>query len=398
MLCIQLAHALRPRKSPYLPHGNVHFGLLLPQMVAVVISLVTCVSLPRRPAVFSDEGKPVDNQFTVSLFSRLTFAWNKSFLDIASRKIVQTDDLHRPAHQTRASAVQQSLESQLRPGGLLRSIFFAHLTTFVVQWILTSSQVILEFLPQVSLFKILSLLEMRSNGQKVSNDVWIWVLFLGLSLVFQSWVTSWAIFLSLSQLMLPIRAALNASIFCKAMRRKDVKETTPVKDAAVEDTSSTATPDTENQIENKQPAQEKNEPEAKISKSTVNLVSTDTRRVAEFGPAVRFFLDAVVGLILSVAFLLFLMGWKSILAGLVGFSLVIPLTTWSTRKYGAIQDRLMEVRDEKTGLVTEAFEGLRQIKFSALETQWLAKIAEMRARELNLLWWVVFLQQYCSNG
>ena len=42
----------------------------------------------------------------------------------------------------------------------------------------------------------------------------------------------------------------------------------------------------------------------------------------------------------------------------------------------------MKVRDEKMGVVTEALEGIRQIKFSALEKQWQAKIAGLRDREL----------------
>lgn len=50
------------------------------------------------------------------------------------------------------------------------------------------------------------------------------------------------------------------------------------------------------------------------------------------------------------------------------------------------KDRLMKVRDEKMGVVTEALQGIRQIKFTALERQWESKIGSVRTRELHELW------------
>jgi hypothetical protein len=46
----------------------------------------------------------------------------------------------------------------------------------------------------------------------------------------------------------------------------------------------------------------------------------------------------------------------------------------------------MEVRDEKMGVVTEALQGIRQIKFAALERRWESKIGNVRTRELGELW------------
>lgn len=46
----------------------------------------------------------------------------------------------------------------------------------------------------------------------------------------------------------------------------------------------------------------------------------------------------------------------------------------------------MEVRDEKTGVITEALHGIRQIKLAALERQWESKIGNVRTRELRELW------------
>ena len=390
VLCVQNIYAVTPTKLRYSPHEKVHIGLAVTQIGMAVITLVACVSLPRRPAVFLDNGKPVDGEFTVSLFNRLTFAWNQSFLEVSSRKIVQLDDLPRPACRTRASALQQSFDSKRRPSSLWKSIFFAHYQSFLVQFILTVLQALFEFVPQLSLFKILSLLEVRTSGQEIGYEIWIWVSFQGLGLVIEAWFASWATWISLSQLSLPIRVELTASIFRKAMRKKDVKEVKKASSAASEhtqdDTSTDSGPGAGGQPENKDPIQREKEPEAKLKHSTVNLINVDAARVCDFGSMIRAFPDAIMNLVISVSFLLVIIGWKSLLAGLAAFLLIIPLNTWSTRKFGVIQDQLMTVRDEKTETVSEALGGLRQIKFSALENQWQAKIGEVRGRELHLLW------------
>ena len=51
----------------------------------------------------------------------------------------------------------------------------------------------------------------------------------------------------------------------------------------------------------------------------------------------------------------------------------------------------MKVRDEKMIVITEALQGIRQIKFSAQEQQWQEKISKKRAEELATQWKVFCL-------
>ena len=55
----------------------------------------------------------------------------------------------------------------------------------------------------------------------------------------------------------------------------------------------------------------------------------------------------------------------------------------------------MTARDAKTNAVTEALQGIRQIKFSAIESQWQKIIITTRDRELKEQWrvfaWAIFL-------
>lgn len=55
------------------------------------------------------------------------------------------------------------------------------------------------------------------------------------------------------------------------------------------------------------------------------------------------------------------------------------------------QSRLMKVRDKKLVIVTEALQGIRQIKFSAQEQQWQDKIGVVRTEELASQWRVFCL-------
>jgi hypothetical protein len=64
----------------------------------------------------------------------------------------------------------------------------------------------------------------------------------------------------------------------------------------------------------------------------------------------------------------------------------MPLNIVVSRKYAAAQIALMKVRDDKMAAVTEAVQGRRQIKFSALERQWQSKVSQVRTKELDEQW------------
>ena len=64
----------------------------------------------------------------------------------------------------------------------------------------------------------------------------------------------------------------------------------------------------------------------------------------------------------------------------------MPINIYFSKRYSAAQDRLMKVRDSKMGVVTEALQGIRQIKFSALESSWHRKIGKVREKELTEQW------------
>jgi len=76
---------------------------------------------------------------------------------------------------------------------------------------------------------------------------------------------------------------------------------------------------------------------------------------------------AIFKLFLAGSYLTQLLGWQAVLAGLSSAVFIIPLSHFMSRKYAKIQFGLMSFRDAKTHLLTEALQGMRQIKYSGTD-------------------------------
>ena len=101
--------------------------------------------------------------------------------------------------------------------------------------------------------------------------------------------------------------------------------------------------------------------------------------------------ETVTELAVSVIFLLNIIGWQSLLAGLAVLVVLLPVNIYVSKHYSNAQDDLMKVRDQKMVVLTEALQGIRQIKFSAEEQQWQDKIGMKRNEELKTQWKVFCL-------
>ena len=115
---------------------------------------------------------------------------------------------------------------------------------------------------------------------------------------------------------------------------------------------------------------------------TIYLVGVDAKRVSDFSSDAYIFPGTVTKLVVSMSFLWTLIGWQALLAGLFTFALTIPINIYASIKYNNAQGELMKLRDQKMAVVTEALQGIRQIKFSALEKEWEKRIGDKRREEL----------------
>jgi len=83
---------------------------------------------------------------------------------------------------------------------------------------------------------------------------------------------------------------------------------------------------------------------------------------------------------------------------MVGIVVLFPINKILAERYGKKQKALMEIRDKRTTITTEALNGIRQIKFSATEDQWTEKLEAVREEELSMLWKTRVDNLYMSIG
>ncbi|KAF3764503.1 hypothetical protein M406DRAFT_81350 [Cryphonectria parasitica EP155] len=359
-----------------LRHEPVQFALRIVEIASVIFLGVASLCIPRRPEVYDNNGKPIDAMYTASALSRFTWGWPLHLLKAAGeRGQLDMDDLPRLNQYGRSAELSADWKRRAPDRSLWLTAVWLHKGSLVKQWVLTLVTAFLNFGPQWVILQLLRILETSDQRDNYALDVWIWVIWLGIVIIAQNWVEAHVFWVSVTELSIPIRSQLSALIFEKSMRKKDVKGTgrnSNSKKAAQENES----------------AEPEDESEAlkKSKQGTVNLIGVDTKRVSDFAMFQNMFPGSLAKLIVSLAFLVSLLGWQALLAGFSTMLAIMPVNIWASKRYAKAQDKLMKVRDDKLAVVNEALQGIRQIKFSASEPQWQQKIDDVREEELKNVW------------
>ncbi|KAL4758031.1 putative ABC bile acid transporter [Aspergillus foveolatus] len=354
---------------------NSAFTVLISTQIAISILRATVsILIPRRPNVYF-EGQVVDQELTVSAYNRFTYGWTTDLLNFASKnKSLDIDDLPKLPFAARAEAVHFKLQQFQAGRKLWVALIKRHARALMVQGFLSLVVCVLGFGPQVALYEILKNLEERVVLQTDSTVAWMWVAGLGLLLALSSSIESWLWWLIYSDLWIPIYEGLSGLVFAKSMRCKNVNS--PKTKAAQE----------QGDWEDEGEEDGEGEEQEQNRQSIINLAAVDAKRIADFVTFSYLIPSCVLRLAIAGGFLVRLIGWPSLLAGIGGAVLLAPLNSWLTKRYALAQEEFMKSSDKRTSTVTEVLQGIRQIKFGALEQQWQDRIKERRETELDLLW------------
>lgn len=377
MTCIELHLSWLTRKA--LLDEKVWSGLIIAQVTSAFFRALLSILLPRRPDVFHD-GKPVDRELTVSAFGRYTFSWASDILNYTVKnRTLELSDLPKLRYEKRAAQLRAKFERARGTRKIWKALVFAHWQSLLLQLFLTLLIAILTFGPQAALFNILSSLEARGSDTWSPWQAWIWVIALGALMLLHSTIEAWLFWAVCSKLGVPIYAELSAVVFAKSMRRKDVKHTKS-KDAE--------RPSAKGLLDDQEEDEDEDDEESvkKSRQSIINLAAVDARRISDFTSYAYLVPSASLKVIIGAAFLIKILGWRSAFAGLAVSVLVTPLNFYAAKRYTGAQDKLMKLRDAKMAIVTEVLQGIRQIKFSALEEQWQNRVGQARDTELRALW------------
>ncbi len=219
------------------------------------------------------------------------------------------------------------------------------------------------------------------------------------------------------ELYVPIRSQLAAVIFEKAMRRKNVKaaSTSQAKDGRQTEEGAASAGSGSSEAEDAEPGtsdaaasngskkdagDEDNNEDKKGQKSrqaVINLIGVDAKRVSDFSAFQFMIPTSLLQLLISIWFLIYLLGWIPVALGVLSVLLMVPINTVFSKMMYTADQKLMNIRDEKLELVSEALHGIRQVKFSALESQWERRILGLRQKELATIWYY-FKANIVLNG
>lgn len=359
------------------------------QAVSAVVAFFALGLIPRRPDVYSN-GSLVDQQYTVSLLSKISFSWNPVVFDISKKRQLEMEDLPKLDYLTRSETLHNMFNAKNTEGRLWWKLLKFHWIELAQQWCLVFISAVLALFPQYMMYNLLQRLEQpRTPGSGMATTL-AWALALCLSLALDNIVGSLLSWWTNARLVTPLGAVLQTLVFDKALKEHETavpparsEEKDIDKGDAKDDNAAAAAKDKDKKnAEGKPKDPEKNA----VRQSVINHMKLDSGRVTMFASFNYYLPLAVVKLVLAGGFLMTLLGWKAVLAGLGSASLIIPFNTWISKKYAKIQFGLMKYRDGKAHLLTEALQGMRQIKYSALEQHWEDKIMQSRSEELAQYW------------
>ncbi|KAF3909237.1 hypothetical protein ABW20_dc0104339 [Dactylellina cionopaga] len=270
------------------------------------------------------------------------------------------------------------------------TIFAAHKPWFILQYIYQSIICATQFLPHLMMLQILKALENRSKGKDGANMAWVWVVGMFAAMIVNATVTNQLYWASFGQMNIYIRNELASLIFNKTMRKKDVKggqKADEKKDG--DDTSENgADSDDSTAKDKKEKTKEESEEDSLkgLRQGVVNLIAVDAYRVSNFGCWSFIFYECALSIALGFGFLYTILGWQSLCAGLSIYIFLTPLNQFLAKIYLEATDKVMKVRDRKLAVVSEALQGIRQIKFAALEDQWQKRFEDVRKDEMKQIW------------
>ena len=154
---------------------------------------------------------------------------------------------------------------------------------------------------------------------------------LGLDSVVSSMLSWW----TNSRLVIPLGAVLQTLVFDKALKEHETAMPPPRSQDNKDDKDDSKAKDGAN---GKDDSGGKGKPKKdEIRQSVINHMKLDSGRVTMFCSFNYYLPLALVKLVLAGGFLVTLLGWKAVVAGLGSAALVIPLNTWMSKKYAKIQ-------------------------------------------------------------
>ncbi|KAG0245754.1 hypothetical protein BGX31_006228 [Mortierella sp. GBA43] len=314
-----------------------------------------------------------------SYLSWLFFSWFNGTIKIGSRKTLSISDLPELLPQLRAKTVWSQFQvfTNSRPSTtLLNRVLWFHALSFFWQLTFVVLSTLLDFAVPYLLKLFLDYISNRRAPPKVA---YLYIILIFIAQVLRSLCQSQMFYMG-RKINVSLGSLLNAEIYAKTLTRRDMSGLVDrqKKDDSINDSNGKGK--AANNGKDSKSDKTKDDGPASSGK-VVNLMSTDTVRVAGVCNFWHIGVSSPIGIALGTYLLYDLIGWSS----LVGMSILIisiPINKIVRRRYTKCQRELSSARDDRVTLMGELIAGIRMIKFFAWETSFSEKI--LKAREIEL--------------
>ncbi|OAA69276.1 ABC transporter, transmembrane domain, type 1 [Akanthomyces lecanii RCEF 1005] len=295
------------------------------------------------------------------------------------------EDVPSMENYARADQLTTQWARAKHTGSLVRSLFRTYWGELMLLWTCVIIRSIVGVGPFWAMSQLIQRLERVDKEPQEGPSLWIFPLLIGLFTFTEQWIASRIMWQSIKNIFAPVRGQLSALIFAKALRRKDIKAAANVgDDDGPPDASNGAAKQTgEN---GKAKAHDNTDELSKSRQAIMNLIGVDVKHISDFAMFQILIVSSVGKLVVFSVYLVQVIGALPFLAGALAWASLLPVNWMASRRYLSAETKLMRDRDRKLAVVSEAVNGLRRIKFSALEAQWEKRILAKREDELNTLW------------
>jgi ABC-type multidrug transport system fused ATPase/permease subunit len=327
--------------------------LLTIQALSAISTIIHFTSIPRRPNVYH-QGKLVSPRKSVSLWERYTFSWVEPIVQLSAQgNELDAADLPVVEYTLRSKTLLNSAQKSDNKS-LWRRLFKSHIAIFMAQVILQSLHSIVSFIPSFAIYNILQ--QLQGNSRLAESGVWIGILAIGL--LAKNYLKMWVMWISFGRLEPAIQAQFSALIYHKVLKVKDIKEP-------------------------------KSMDEEDGPQFAVGYMPGHSARIAYFCAN----LASTPGLLISIAIaswsLTKLVGWQSVTIALIITTMMIPFKLQYGKKEIEARANLVTKKETGANAMKEVIDGIRQIKFSAMEDYWQQRLDRHRKAELKAIWQVL---------
>ncbi|KAJ6782640.1 hypothetical protein PWT90_00193 [Aphanocladium album] len=290
----------------------------------------------------------VDAEGSSSLLGRFSMCWCLTALEIAGK----SDDLDTmPAlNYNSQSASQLIIAAPSSAPYVWNHVFTERFPLFVKQWIIVFLRAVFTLGPSYCLQRLLKCIE---GPGSVTTEAWMWFIGMGMSAAAETVATNYIAWFQMSEIAIPVKSQLITSIFRKLLRKKDDK-------SPVSESKSTPRPP-----------------------NVINIVSRDSQALSFYAAIAYIIPSRLFKFLVAASFLYRLLGWKSTVAAVFATLFCFSVHNSTIKRSIAARTKARSSHDRTTAVLKEALSSLRDIKFSASETQWEASIDGLRETELR---------------